>query len=171
MCTPIAAMAGAGAGLQAIGTVQQINAQNAQLKYQAAVAESNALISEYEGAYAKAQSLQEAQLLQKRLSSVVGSQRAAAGASGAVADSGSMMDLALDSVEQGKIDELAILSEGDMAKYRSHVAAANYRTQAKMYRRSRQDPFLPAMAGLMTGASNAMYLNTPKTLPTTTTEG
>jgi len=158
MCTIAAAglaVSLAGTAMAAVSTVQQQRAQNKQMRYQATVAENNAQAAEYEGNYAKAEAEKEAQLQQRRVASIVGSQRAAAGSSGLAVDSGTFMDLTLDTAEQGKIDEMAILREGDMSAWRVKVGADNYRTQAGLYRASQQSAFLPAVGQLMTGIGSA----------------
>lgn len=122
--------------------------QNKQLKYQAKVAENNAVAAGYEAEYAKEQAQKDAQNHRDQVAKLLGKQRAAMGASGMVADTGSFLDLELDTVSQGKMDELAILHEGDLEAWRAKVGASNQTAQAQLYRNSMGSPLA---AGLMSG--------------------
>ena len=127
--------------------------QNRQLKYQAKVAENNAVAAGYEAEYAKEQAQKNAQTHRDQVAKLLGKQRAAMGASGLVADTGSFMDVELDTIGQGKLDELAILHEGDLEAWRAKVGATNERAQATLYRNSTSSPL---MAGLMSGAQQGL---------------
>lgn len=142
---------GASAFMNTIGAYTQQRARNKQLKYQAQIARNNATIAKYEGRYAKEAARLKITEQQKRKGVMIGKQRAAMGASGLVADTGSFLDLTLDTAEQGKLDELAILHEGDIEAWRSEITEKGAEAQAEMYEASRISPFLPAASALMTG--------------------
>lgn len=148
-------------GASVVGTVMSTygafvgqDATNKQAKYQAAIARNNAIAAEYEGEYAKEASEEKAKQHRKALNAFLGEQRAAQGASGMVADEGSFLDVTLDTVEQGKMDELAILHEGDKAVWQAEVQAQNYNSQANLYEMSQSSPFLAGGTQLMTGLGN-----------------
>jgi hypothetical protein len=148
------AVSAVGVGMSAYGMYAQQQSANAMAEYQADVAERNAKVAEYEGQYALEASREKALQHRKRLNAFLGEQRAAQGASGVEVDSGSFLDVTLDTVEQGKMDELAILHEGDLAVWRSEVQADSYNAQADLARMNQSSPFLAGGTALMTGAGS-----------------
>lgn len=72
--------------------------------------------------------------LKKRqeVAGIVGSQRAAQGASGAIIDTGSFLDVNLDTVEKGEIDALALEQEGFDIQYQRDMEAYNFTKQAEI---------------------------------------
>lgn len=142
----------AGLGLSAYGQYQQTQAQNKQAAYQAEVAANNAQIAENEAAYARATAEKNEEAQKRKTLQVVGAQRAAEGASGAVVDNGSFMDVSLDTVERGTFDAMALLEEGNRAAWRAENQAGNYRAQSQLYSASQKDPFLPVAGSLLSGA-------------------
>jgi multidrug efflux pump subunit AcrA (membrane-fusion protein) len=144
-----AILIGASSAMSGFSAYKQQEAANAQADYQAKVAENNAKTAEYEAAYAEAAAEQKAMEQRRRTQSFLSRQRAAMGASGLQVDSGTFLDIQLDTVTQGKLDEMAILHEGDLGAWRANVQAENYRSQAKLYKGSKSDPFT---SGLLTGA-------------------
>lgn len=155
----------AGLGLSALGTMQQTDAANKQAAYQAQVSANNAATSEKEAAYARETAAKNADAQKRKTLSVIGSQRAAEGASGAVVDSGSFMDVTLDTAERGAIDALALLKEGDLAAWRAENQAVNYRAQSQLYSSSKKDPMMSVGGSLLSGAGEIgknYYLMTKK---------
>ncbi len=119
------------------GAVQQANAHNAQMEYNAKVAENNAKNAQAEADYARAQSWRNANEKRRETALLIGAQRAKMGASGAVADSGSFLDLSLSTKEQGELDAMALAQEGDMAAWRAEVQRDSYLQNANMSRSSK----------------------------------
>lgn len=148
------AMAAAGTAISAYSAYSSQKATNKRLGYQAKVAENNALAAKYEGDYAKEQSRIKAKHHRQKVAQAVGKQRAAMGATGIVADEGAFLDLELDTIEQGKLDELAILHEGDKDAWRANIGAANHQAQAGLHRASTSSAGLAAAPELMSGAAN-----------------
>ena len=142
----------AGLGLSALGTMQQTDAANKQASYQAQVSANNAQTAENEAAYARETAERNAQAQKRKTLSVIGTQRAAEGASGAVVDSGSFMDVTLDTAERGTLDALALLEEGDLAAWRAENQAANYRAQSGLYSASKKSALMPVGGSLLSGA-------------------
>ena len=147
-----AATSAVGLGLSIMGTMQQTDAANKQAAYQAQVAANNAQAAENEAAYARAQGEKNYQAKRRETLQVVGAQRAAEGASGAVVDNGSFMDVSLDTVERGTYDALALLDEGNRAAWRAENQAINYTNQSQLYAASQKSALLPAAGSLLSGA-------------------
>ena len=142
----------AGLGLSALGTMQQTDAANKQASYQAQVSANNAQTAENEAAYARETAERNAQAQKRKTLSVIGTQRAAEGASGAVVDSGSFMDVTLDTAERGTLDALALLEEGDLAAWRAENQAATYQAQSGLYSASKKSALMPVGGSLLSGA-------------------
>ena len=153
MCSPLAFSA-IGTMVSAVGQMQQAKAQNRWHKYNAAVARNNAKIAEYEGQYARDKAQRDADKQKERTRVIIGQQRAAQGGSGIVVDDGTFLDLTLESAEMGKLDELAILHEGDKEAWRAQINADNARAKARMHESSKVNPFMAAAPGLMSGIAN-----------------
>lgn len=156
----------AGLGLSAMGTYQQTEASNAQARYQSQVAANNAQIAENEANYARTTAEKNAQAQERKTMQVIGAQRAAEGASGAVVDNGSFMDVSLDTVDRGTYDALALLNEGDRAAWRAENQAGNYMAQSQLYDSSQKSALLPVGGSLLAGAgqigSNWYYMSNGK---------
>lgn len=142
----------AGLGLSAYGQYQQTQAANKQAAYQAEVAANNAQTAENEAAYARATAEKNEEAQKRKTLQVIGTQRASEGASGAVVDNGSFMDVTLDTAERGTIDALALLEEGNRSAWRAENQASNFRAQSTLYSASQKDPFLPVAGSLLSGA-------------------
>jgi len=142
----------AGLGLSAAGSMQQANAANATADAQSKIAANNATIAESEAHYAEEAADKNAQAQRRRTAQVIGSQRAAMGASGAVVDEGSFMDLTLDTAERGEMDALALLEEGDRAAWRARGQSANFSAQSDSYRNSKTSPLASVTGSVLSGA-------------------
>lgn len=163
-------MMGIGTALGAVGSYTSSQQQKSQLDYQSQVASNEAIVARQNADIAEEQGRQEARTgyenkLKKRqeVAGVVGSQRAIQSASGAILDTGSFMDLQLDTVEKGEIDALTMEQVGYDNQYKYDVQAQNFRTQATSldsqshYLQSSAgsiNPFLSAGTSLIGGAAN-----------------
>ena len=145
----------AGTAVSAYGQMQQAKAANAQADYQAKVANNNARIAEMEAQYAEQQGQKNAEAQRRRTAIAIGAQRARMGASGAVVDSGSFLDLTLDTAHQGELDAMALLEEGQMEAWRARIQGTNYQAQSKLFGMSKTDPHLAAGGTLLEGAGRA----------------
>lgn len=156
MCDPISAtIANAATGLfSAVSGAGQAGAQNAMLEYNAKVAENNAKIKENEASYARAQAMRNAAENRKKTAALIGAQRAKMGASGAVVGSGSFLDLTMNTAEQGAMDAMALLQEGDLQAWRHEIEAGNFRTQAQGYRGSKANAGSTLAGGLLSTAAS-----------------
>lgn len=165
MCNPAAfyIVTAISTAVSAAGAYSQQKSANAQAKFQAKVAENNALAAQYEGEYAKEAAAKAAKEQRQKTAQIIGRQRAAMGASGIVADEGTFLDLTLDSATQGKLDELAILHEGDMEAWKAEITAGNYAAQGELYRSSQSSPMMAAAPALLSGVSKGIgYYNAMK---------
>ena len=137
-----------------IGAVRQANAQNAQMEYNAKVSENNARNAQAEADYARAQGWRNANEKRREVAQLIGAQRAKMGASGAVVDSGSFLDLTLSTKEQGELDAMALAQEGDMAAWRAELQRDNYLQNANMSRASKVSSSGAMWGSLLGGAAN-----------------
>lgn len=136
-----------------IGAAQQAGAQNAQAEYNAQVAENNAKNAQAEADYARAQGWRNANEKRKETAQLIGKQRAKMGASGAVADSGSFLDVSLSTVEQGEMDAMSLAQEGDMAAWTAELQRNNYLQNANMSRASKVSTSGVLAGSLLSGAA------------------
>lgn len=144
-----------GTGVSAYGQYQAAQAANKQADYQSKVAANNAASAEMEARYAEDQGQRNAETQRRKTAIMIGSQRARMGASGAVVDSGSFLDLTLDTAMQGELDAMALLNEGKMEAWRNRVQGTNYKAQSGLYGMSKTNPYLAAGGTLLQGAGAA----------------
>lgn len=158
MCSPAAipiVITLVGTAVSAYGQMQQAKAANAQADYQSKVAANNAATAEMEAKFAEQQGQRNAEAQRRKTAIMVGAQRARMGASGAVVDSGSFLDLTLDTVKSGELDAMALLEEGQMAAWRARVQGTNYKAQGQLYGMSKTNPYIGAAGTLLQGAGQA----------------
>lgn len=141
-----------GLGMTAMGQMQATDSANAQAKYQSQMAANNAATMESEAAYAEETARKNAAEKRRETQTFIGKQRAAEAGTGAVVDSGSFLDVSLDTAERGEMDALALLREGDMTAWRARVQGSNYSAQSGLYSMSRKSAFAPVAGGLLSGA-------------------
>ena len=121
-------MANAQAASQAKFEADMAIRQNQFMQQQA---ENNATLAAYEGKYSKESTSSQAEIHRRQIAQLLGKQKAKYGASGVI--EGSSIDVLESTFDQGKLDELAILYEGDKNAYASALEEENYRNQAKLY--------------------------------------
>lgn len=145
-----------GTGVTAYGQMQQASAASAQADYQSKVAANNAASAEMEARYAEEQGQRNAEEQRRKTAVMMGAQRARMGTSGAVADTGSFLDLSLDTARMGELDALALLDEGNLAAWRARTQGANYKAQSGLYSMSASNnSWLPAAGTLLSGVGQA----------------
>lgn len=166
-----AALAVAGTAMSAYGQYQQGQAQRRQADFQSAmarrnarIAEQNARMAEQEGREAKRIGYENAVRKRQETAQIIGSQRAVFGASGAQADQGAALDLALDTAEKGELDAFHLRRQGLDTDYNKRLEAWNFREQAtgqqlqgQLFDRQSQGytPWLSTGATLLQGAGQA----------------
>ena len=119
-------------------SIRQGKAAQSQADYQAKVAKQNQDLAEQQASAERMAGYEEAQATRRRAAQVIGSQRAAAGASGAVVDFGSNLDLQADTAGQAEIDAINAYNKGIDSAYNSQIQAWNYGQQATAYEASGQ---------------------------------
>ena len=137
-----------------IAAVQQAKAQNSMAEYNAQVSQNNANAAQAEADFARNQAWRNANEKRRETAVLMGAQRAKMGASGAVVDSGSFLDLTLSTKEQGELDAMALAQEGDMAAWRAELQRDNYLSNANMSRASKVSSSGAMWGGLLGGAAN-----------------
>lgn len=140
MCIPMAVglgMMAASTAFSAYSAGQQASAQNREAEFNARVAQNNADISRQEGKYAIAASQINASKVRRTTDHKIGTQRAQMGASGAVVDSGSFMEVTMDTAEGGEREAQTLLHEGNMEMWRKENEARGHMTTAQQFRNSK----------------------------------
>lgn len=157
--------AAAGTALTAYGQYASSEAQNKQAEFQSKVAANNAATAEMEAKYAEQQGEKNAEAQRRKTAVMIGAQRARMGSSGAVADTGSFLDIELDTAKMGELDALALREEGQLAAWRARTQGANYTAQSQLYGMSKSNSFLAAGGTLLSGAGQVGmgYYSTMKT--------
>lgn len=144
-----------GTGMSVYVQAQQANAANAQAEYQSQVAANNAKTAEMEAQYAEQQGERNAEAQRRKTAIMIGAQRARMGASGVVADTGSFLDLSLDTAKMGELDAMALQEEGELAAWRARAQGTNYRAQSTLYGASKTSPWASATGTLLSGLGHA----------------
>lgn len=134
-------------------SIQQGKAAQKQADYQAKVAKQNQELAEQQASAERMAGYEEAQATRRKAASLIGSQRAAAGASGAVVDFGSNLDLQADTAAQGEMDAINAYNKGIDTAYNSQLQAWNYGQQAAGYQAQGQ---AAKQAGYLNAASSAL---------------
>lgn len=160
MCVPLAAAALAvtavGVGVQAYGAYQETKAQNAAAEYNARILENNAQVARYQAADAKQRGEVAEKQFRLRLSQEKGAQRALYGASGAVVDSGSALDVLEDTAAFGEFDALTIRHNAVLEAYGHETQSQNYVSQANLSRMQKRSAGFSAASTLLTGGSSLL---------------
>lgn len=108
----------------------QANAQAQQAQANADIANQNAKLAEDEARLARREGYENKLKKRQEVAGIIGAQRAAQGASGALVDAGSFMDTTLDTIDKGESDALKMEQQGYDAAYQKELEAYNYRNQA-----------------------------------------
>lgn len=137
MSDPITALTlaatGLSTGIGVVGSIRQARAQSEQMEYQADVARQNQQLAEQQAGAERRQGYENMITQRQETARLIGRQRAAAGASGAVVDVGSNLDLQADTAAQGEIDAINVYNQALDRAYNYDVQAVNYGNQAAAY--------------------------------------
>ena len=137
------ALAGVGAGVSALGSMNQAN-------YLAQVANNNAQIQRHNAELATQAGGEEARQIALRGAAMVGAERAAAGASGIDPNSGSTLDVQSAQSMQTSLDEVTTRSNAALKAYGYNVAATSDVAQGQLDQMAGQNQ---AISSIMGGAS------------------
>jgi hypothetical protein len=138
---------------QAVGGAQEAAAQNRMLEYNASVDRQNASLQDQAASYTRFQAERNAAKERVKTGLLIGAQRAKMGGSGALVDSGSFLDVTMDTAEQGAYDAMAIMQQGDVEAWRHEVQAQQYREKATMTLKSKSNPNQVLALGLLGAAA------------------
>lgn len=141
-------------GAAMYGQYQQSKAQNAAAEYNARLAERNAKQAELEAQYALDVGKVEENKQRLQTKQLLGAQRAASASGGLLADSGSNLDLNLDTAGFGELDALTIRNNAAKDAWGIRQNAQNYIGQANLSRMSKSSPALGMTGSLLSGASS-----------------
>lgn len=120
-------------GMGGYSSIRQGKAQSAQAKYQTDVARQNQELAEQQASAERRDGYENMITRRQETAKLIGRQRAAAGASGAVVDAGSNLDLQADTAAQGELDALNAYNQGIDAGYNYEIQAHNYGQQARAH--------------------------------------
>lgn len=145
-------------GISALGAVAESKAEQNAAKYNAAVANNNAILAERQRNDSIERGKEEELNFRRQLNQLKGSQRANYGASGVSFASGSPSDVLVDTAVLGEIDALTVRDNAAREAYGFDVQKQNYLSEAQFQRNkaktSRQ--LLPFKIGT-TIASNSKF--------------
>jgi hypothetical protein len=157
MCEPVSIIAGAalvvsviGAGVQAYGASKETAAANQAAEYNAQLMERNARIADMQAADATARGDVAEKQFRLQVSKLKGSQRSDFASSGVVVDTGSPLDVALDTTEQGELDALTIRHNASVEAWGYKNQAAESISQASLYRSTYRSASAAGATSLLT---------------------
>ena len=128
-----AVVALAGTAMQMSAQAQQAQQQKASAEYSAEVAQRNQDMAQEQAASVKRQGYDAAQTQRLKAAGIIGTQRAIAGASGVTVDTGSNLDLTMETAEKGELDALAIQQQSFDKAHNLEIQGWNSGQQAAAY--------------------------------------
>lgn len=147
----------AGTGMSMVAQQKQAQQQRAVAEYQSKVAEQNQELAQEQASAARKEGYDASVQKRQEAARIIGAQRAAAGASGAQVDTGSFLDLNMDTAEKGEMDALALYQQG-LDKARNHeIQGWNSGEQARSYawQADRLDPTAGMLGTALGGVAQA----------------
>jgi hypothetical protein len=128
---PIAGpLAIAGAGISAIGTIEQGEATSNAASYQAQVAQNNAIIAEQNATYASNAGLAQAAATSLKGASQAGKVKTAQAASGIDVNTGSAVNVQASERETNVLNSESVLNNAELQNYGYRAAATGYKATA-----------------------------------------
>lgn len=112
---------------------KQAAQQKASAEYQADIANKNQELAQEQAASVKRQGYDDAQRQRLKAAGMIGTQRAIAGASGITVDTGSNLDLTMETAEKGELDALAIQQQALDKSHNLQIQGWNSGQQAAAY--------------------------------------
>lgn len=128
-----AVVALAGTAMQMSAQAQHAQQQKASAEYSAEVAQRNQDMATEQAASVKRQGYDAAQTQRLKAAGIIGTQRAIAGASGITVDTGSNLDLTMETAEKGELDALAIQQQSLDKAHNLQIQGWNSGQQAQAY--------------------------------------
>ena len=128
-----AVVALAGTAMTVSAQQQQAQQQKASAEYSAEVAQRNQDMAQEQAESVKRQGYDDAQRQRLKAAGMIGTQRAIAGASGVTVDTGSNLDLTMETAEKGELDALAIHQQALDKSHNIQIQGWNSGQQAQAY--------------------------------------
>lgn len=149
----------ASVGMSVVGAVQQSSAQKSQVKYQAAVARNNQIITARQAEDARERGKKEELSFRRQLSQMKGKQRSIFAGSGVVVDEGSALDTLTETAELGEIDALTIRNNAEREAYGHEVRGMNFQNEAQAADATAGNisPFFSGASTLLTSGTQAAF--------------
>lgn len=129
---PAAIVGAVAAGISALGTVMQGQAASGQAAYQAQVARNNEIIAERNAQDTEKRGVVAEDALRQRTAALLGRQRAELAGQGTELDSGSPLDIQMDTAGLGELDALTLRGSYAREAYGNRVQGQNYEAQARL---------------------------------------
>lgn len=158
MCEPTTIMLAAtvASGVVAAGgAIAQGHAQNQQAKYQSAVERNNSQIATWQAQDAQQRGQIEEQRQRLATARLRGTQRVAMASNGVELDSGSSLDVLMDTAQLGELDALTIRANAERESYSHQTQSSNLLAQSALTRSAGRN------------AATAGYINAGSTLLST----
>lgn len=154
MCHPVA-LTVASTAMQVVGGLNQANAQKAQARYQAQIAQNNQIIAERNARLAREEGKVEEQQHRRKLRAFIGRQRALMGGSGTRLDEGDNLDILADSAMLGELDALTILNNAERRArgFDQQAQIAGWEADMSRHRGRMISPFLDMAPTLLSGGA------------------
>ena len=148
-------MQAAGMGMSAMGAYNQAKTQQATLGYEAAVADNNARIADYQAQTEQQIGAQQEQAQRMKTASLFGAQLAGMAANGIDLGQGSAADVLASTQYMGERDALTIRDNAARRAWAYNMNAQNLRSESANDRAmgGAINPRMAAFTSLLTGAS------------------
>lgn len=122
----------AGAGIGALGAIQQGKAASASANYNAAVAANNAVLAKQNASFASQEGAAQAEAQSMKTRAEVGAIKANQGAAGVDVNSGSSLDVRSSAAETGELNALTIRSNAARQAYGYQTEATSATAQSQL---------------------------------------
>ena len=143
-----------GTGIDSLASSQQAKAANAAAEYNATASEYNASVAEQQAAQAGYRGRQAEQSLRRGGRQLRGAQRSAVAGSGALVDTGSGAEIALDTERGLEFDAMDIRYNTLLEQWGFGAQATDFQNQAAVQRASKVSPRRAGLTTLLSGASS-----------------
>ncbi len=130
MCEPMMLLAGLGAGISALGQIQQGQAASDAAKYQAQVDRNNAISAHYAARDSAERGQAEEQAQRRKTADAMGRARASFAARGIESNFGSPLDVMGDISQYGELDALTIRGNADREYLKYDQQRQNFNSSA-----------------------------------------
>lgn len=156
-----------GAGISAVGTIEQGQATANAANYSAQVAKNNALIANQNAGYATAAGIQQADTSSRKGAAIGGKIKAAQAANNIDVNTGSAVGVQAGQRETSQLDTETVLNNAELQAYGYRTQATGYTAQAGLdTAQAEQAPIGAAIGATGSLLSNASSIGTKWTTAT-----